>query len=376
MMIDERGMDKMKKIMLVFGTRPEAIKMCPLIHELESRKRFETVVCVTGQHREMLHQVLGAFHVKADYDLEIMQDSQTLFDLTRRILDSVKTVLEKEHPWIVLVHGDTSTAFVTALACFYMKIPVGHVEAGLRTYDIYSPFPEEFNRQAVGIISRYHFAPTDFAKRCLLKEGKKEETIYVTGNTVIDALKTTVQKDFTHPELEWAKAGRMVLLTAHRRENIGEPMENIFRAVCRVAEEYPDIRVVYPVHKNPSVRRIAERYFGQAERIHMMEPLDVMEFHNFLNHCYLILTDSGGIQEEASALGKPALVMRNTTERPEGLMAGTLKLAGTEEEEIYQNVKLLLENGDEYQKMCFAKNPYGNGDASQKIADILESAIK
>ncbi len=327
-------MHGMKKVMLVFGTRPEAIKMCPLVHELQSRKRFETITCVTGQHREMLYQVLDAFHVKADYDLEIMQESQTLFDITRRILDSVRTVLEKERPWMVLVHGDTSTAFVTALTCYYMQIPVGHVEAGLRTYDIYSPFPEEFNRQAVGIISKYHFA-----------------------------------------ELTWAKAGRMILLTAHRRENIGKPMENIFRAVCRIAEEYSDIRVIYPVHKNPSVRRIAGRYFGQAERIHIIEPLDVMEFHNFLSHCHLVLTDSGGIQEEASALGKPTLVMRNTTERPEGLMAGTLKLAGTEEEEIYQNVKLLLENGDEYQKMCLAQNPYGDGDASKRIADILESAI-
>ncbi|MCI8377479.1 MAG: UDP-N-acetylglucosamine 2-epimerase (non-hydrolyzing) [Lachnospiraceae bacterium] len=365
----------MKKVMLVFGTRPEAIKMCPLVQELQCGAEFEVVVCVTGQHREMLHQVLEAFHVKADYDLAVMQDSQTLFDITGEILGSIRMVLEKEQPWIVLVHGDTSTSFTAALACFYMKIPVGHVEAGLRTYDIYSPFPEEFNRQAVGLISRYHFAPTEFAKESLLREGKKRETIYVTGNTVIDALKTTVREDFTHPELEWAEAGKMVLLTAHRRENIGEPMENIFRAVYRAVQDYPDIRVIYPVHKNPSVRRIAEHYFGNVERVHMIEPLDVIEFHNFLSRCYLVLTDSGGIQEEASALGRPTLVMRDMTERPEGLAAGTLRLAGTGEEEIYQNIKYLLENKEEYQKMCYAKNPYGNGDASMKIKNILRSEI-
>lgn len=349
--------------------------MCPLVQELQCGAEFEVVVCVTGQHREMLHQVLEAFHVKADYDLAVMQDSQTLFDITGEILGSIRMVLEKEQPWIVLVHGDTSTSFTAALACFYMKIPVGHVEAGLRTYDIYSPFPEEFNRQAVGLISRYHFAPTEFAKESLLREGKKRETIYVTGNTVIDALKTTVREDFTHPELEWAEAGKMVLLTAHRRENIGEPMENIFRAVYRAVQDYPDIRVIYPVHKNPSVRRIAEHYFGNVERVHMIEPLDVIEFHNFLSRCYLVLTDSGGIQEEASALGRPTLVMRDMTERPEGLAAGTLRLAGTGEEEIYQNIKYLLENKEEYQKMCYAKNPYGNGDASMKIKNILRSEI-
>lgn len=358
--------------MLVFGTRPEAIKMCPLVNELKSRSQIETVVCVTGQHRQMLDQVLEAFSVVPDYDLSIMKDRQTLFDVTTNILNKIKEVLEKVHPDVVLVHGDTSTTFVTALACFYSQIPVGHVEAGLRTYNIYSPYPEEFNRQAVGIIAKYHFAPTELAKQHLLKEGKSPENIYITGNTAIDALKTTVKEDYTHPELEWAKDSRLILITAHRRENLGEPMKHMFRAIRRVCDEHPDIKAIYPIHMNPVVRELANEILGDDERIHIIEPLEVLDFHNFLSRSYLILTDSGGIQEEAPSLGKPVLVMRDTTERPEGIAAGTLKLVGTEEEVIYQNFKLLLENQEIYEQMSNASNPYGDGFASKRIADILE----
>ena len=361
----------MKKIMLVFGTRPEAIKMCPLVNELKSRKNIETIVCVTGQHRQMLDQVLEAFAVVPDYDLSIMKDKQTLFDITSNILNRIKEVLEKEKPDVVLVHGDTSTTFVTALACFYMQIPVGHVEAGLRTYNIFSPYPEEFNRQAVSIISQYNFTPTELSKNNLLKEGKKEETIYVTGNTAIDALKTTVRDDYTHPQLDWVGDSRLIMITAHRRENLGEPMKNMFRAIRRVMDEHPDVRAIYPIHMNPVVRETANEILGGEERIRIIEPLEVLDFHNFLNRSYMILTDSGGIQEEAPSLGKPVLVMRDTTERPEGIAAGTLKLVGTEEEVIYQNFKLLLENEDEYTKMSNASNPYGDGLASKRIADIL-----
>ena len=329
----------MKKVMLVFGTRPEAIKMCPLVNELKKRKKLETIVCVTGQHRQMLDQVLKVFNVVPDYDLSIMRDKQTLFDVTINILKNIKQVLEAVKPDIVLVHGDTSTTFVTALACFYLQIAVGHVEAGLRTYNIFSPYPEEFNRQAVSIISRYNFAPTELSKKNLLKEGKKEETIFVTGNTAIDALKTTVCDEYTHPELEWAKDSRLILITAHRRENLGEPMNDIL---------------------------------GDDERIHIIEPLDVLDFHNFQARSHLILTDSGGIQEEAPSLGKPVLVMRDTTERLEGIEAGTLKLVGTEEEVIYRNFKELLENRESYERMAHASNPYGDGKACQRIADILE----
>lgn len=363
----------MKKVMLVFGTRPEAIKMCPLVNELKSRKSIKTVVCVTGQHRQMLDQVLEAFLVEPDYDLSIMKDRQTLFDVTINILNGIKNILEKEKPDVVLVHGDTSTTFVTALACFYLQIPIGHVEAGLRTYNIYSPYPEEFNRQAVSIIAKYNFAPTELSKQNLLKEGKVKESIFVTGNTAIDALKTTVKDSYTHPELEWAKDSRLIMITAHRRENLGKPMEHMFQAIRRVCDEHPDVKAIYPIHMNPLVREMANDILGGDDRIHIIEPLDVLDFHNFLSRSYLILTDSGGIQEEAPSLGKPVLVMRDTTERPEGIKAGTLKLVGTEEENIYCNFKLLLENQEEYQKMSMASNPYGDGYASKRIADILEN---
>lgn len=362
----------MKKVMLVFGTRPEAIKMCPLVNELKKRKTIKTIVCVTGQHRQMLDQVLEAFDVVPDYDLSIMRTKQTLFDVTINILENIKQVLEEVSPDVVLVHGDTSTTFVTALACFYLQIPVGHVEAGLRTYNIYSPYPEEFNRQAVSIISQYNFAPTELSKENLLKEGKKAETIYVTGNTAIDALKTTVCDEYTHPELEWAKDSRLILITAHRRENLGEPMKNMFRAIRRVMDEHPDVKAIYPIHMNPVVRETANSILGGDDRIHIIEPLDVLDFHNFQARSHLILTDSGGIQEEAPSLGKPVLVMRDTTERPEGIVAGTLKLVGTEEENIYKNFKELLENKESYEKMAHASNPYGDGMACQRIADILE----
>ena len=361
----------MKKIMLVFGTRPEAIKMCPLVNELKKRQSIETIVCVTGQHRQMLDQVLEAFSVVPDYDLSIMKDKQTLFDVTVNILERIKTVLEEAKPDVVLVHGDTSTTFVTALACFYLQIPVGHVEAGLRTYNIYSPYPEEFNRQAVSIISQYNFAPTELSKQNLLKEGKDPKSIYVTGNTAIDALKTTVRADYTHPELEWADGSRLIMITAHRRENLGEPMRHMFKAIRRVMDEHPDVKAIYPIHMNPAVREIAQEYLGDDDRIHIIEPLDVLDFHNFLSRSYLILTDSGGIQEEAPSLGKPVLVMRDTTERPEGIAAGTLKLVGTEEETIYKEFSRLLSDKDEYEAMSKASNPYGDGHACERIADIL-----
>ncbi len=362
----------MKKVMLVFGTRPEAIKMCPLVNELKTRNNIQTIVCVTGQHRQMLDQVLEAFQVIPDYDLSIMKDKQTLFDITTNILNRIKSVLDEVKPDIVLVHGDTSTTFVTALACFYLQIPVGHVEAGLRTYNIYSPYPEEFNRQAVSIISQYNFTPTELSKQNLLREGKKSESIYVTGNTAIDALKTTVKKDYTHPELDWVGDSRLIMITAHRRENLGEPMRHMFRAIRRVMDEHPDVKAIYPIHMNPVVRETANEILGDDDRIHIIEPLEVLDFHNFLSRSYLILTDSGGIQEEAPSLGKPVLVMRDTTERPEGIKAGTLKLVGTEEEIIYQNFKLLLDNKAEYEKMSKASNPYGDGFACRRIADILE----
>lgn len=362
----------MKKVMLVFGTRPEAIKMCPLVNELKKREKIETIVCVTGQHRQMLDQVLQAFGVVPDYDLSIMKDKQTLFDVTINILERIKTVLEEVRPDVVLVHGDTSTTFVTALACFYMQIPVGHVEAGLRTYNIYSPYPEEFNRQAVSIISQYNFAPTELSKQNLLKEGKDQKNIYVTGNTAIDALKTTVRRDYTHPELDWANGSRLIMITAHRRENLGEPMRHMFKAIRRVMDEHPDVKAIYPIHMNPVVREIANEYLGDDDRIHIIEPLDVLDFHNFLSRSYLILTDSGGIQEEAPSLGKPVLVMRDTTERPEGIAAGTLKLVGTEEETIYREFSRLLSDADEYETMSKASNPYGDGHACERIADILE----
>ena len=362
----------MKKVMLVFGTRPEAIKMCPLVKELESRKNVETVVCVSGQHREMLDQVLDVFDVKPKHDLSIMKAGQTLFDITVSVLTEIKSVLETEEPDVVLVHGDTSTAFVTALACYYLQIPVGHVEAGLRTYNIFSPYPEEFNRQGISIISKYNFAPTEISKSNLVNEGKNPSSIFVTGNTAIDALKTTVREDYVHPELDWAAGSRLILITAHRRENLGEPMYNMFKAIKRIIDETPDVKAIYPIHKNPVVRKAANDVFGDDDRIHLIEPLDVFDFHNFMSRSHLILTDSGGIQEEAPSLGKPVLVMRDTTERPEGIKAGTLKLVGTNEETIYSEFKELLINENAYKQMSNASNPYGDGLASKRIADVLE----
>jgi UDP-N-acetylglucosamine 2-epimerase len=365
----------MKTVMLVFGTRPEAIKMCPLVNELKSRSNFNTVVCVTGQHRQMLDQVLTVFDVVPDYDLSIMKDKQTLFDITTNILNSIKEVLEKVKPDVVLVHGDTSTTFVTALACFYLQIPVGHVEAGLRTYNIYSPYPEEFNRQAVGIVSKYNFAPTELSQNNLIKEGKNPANIYVTGNTAIDALKTTVRNDYTHEQIEWVGDSRLIMITAHRRENLGEPMHNMFRAIRRIMDEYEDVKAIYPIHMNPTVRQIAQDELGDCDRVRIIEPLEVIDFHNFLANSYMILTDSGGIQEEAPSLGKPVLVMRDTTERPEGIAAGTLKLVGTDETVIYDNFKALLDNKEVYEKMSNASNPYGDGLACKRIADILTESL-
>lgn len=361
----------MKKVMLIFGTRPEAIKMCPLVNELKSRKELETIVCVTGQHRQMLDQVLQVFQVVPNYDLSIMKERQTLFDVTINILERIKNILEKERPDIVLVHGDTTTTFVSSLAAFYLQIPVGHVEAGLRTYNIYSPYPEEFNRQATGIISRFNFAPTELSKNNLLKEGKNPETIFVTGNTAIDALKTTVRDDYSHEQLEWVGDSRLIMLTAHRRENLGEPLYHMFRAIRRIVDEFEDIKVIYPIHMNPVVRQTAKEILGDDDRVRLIEPLEVIDFHNFLSRSYLILTDSGGIQEEAPSLGKPVLVMRDTTERPEGIAAGTLKLVGTNEETIYNEFKRLLTDRDEYEQMSRASNPYGDGFACKRIADVL-----
>lgn len=365
----------MKTVMLVFGTRPEAIKMCPLIKELKTRDNIKTIVCVTGQHKQMLEQVLNAFGVKPDYDLSIMKDSQTLFDVTTNILSYIKEVMDKTNPDVVLVHGDTSTTFATALACFYLQIPIGHVEAGLRTHNIYSPYPEEFNRQAVSLISKYNFVPTELSKKNLLKEGKSASTIYVTGNTAIDALRTTVQHNYVHPELEWASDSKLIMITAHRRENLGDPMHNMFRAIRRVLNEHLDVKAIYPIHMNPIVRQTADEELGDCDRIHIIEPLDVLDFHNFLSRSFMILTDSGGIQEEAPSLGKPVLVMRNTTERPEGIAAGTLKLVGTDEEVIFQNFKLLLKDKEIYNTMSKASNPYGDGFACKRIADVLTRMV-
>ncbi len=369
---------QLKKIMLIFGTRPEAIKMCPLVKELQTRQSLKTIVCVTGQHRSMLDQVLQAFDVIPDYDLDIMKERQDLFDITAAVLDKVKPVLKEVRPSLVLVHGDTSTAFAAALASFYLNIPVGHVEAGLRTYNIHSPYPEEFNREAVGAISSLHFAPTKPAAENLIREGKNPESVFVTGNTAIDALKVTVKKDYRHPELEWCNGSRMILITAHRRENLGAPMHHMFRAIRRVLEEHDDVKAVYPIHLNPLVRQAAEEVFGEGspggreKRMHLIEPLDVLDFHNFLARACLVLTDSGGIQEEAPSLGIPVLVMRDTTERPEGITAGTLKLAGTNEETIYSSFTELLDNQTVWERMAHASNPYGDGQASVRIADIIE----
>lgn len=361
-----------KCIMCVFGTRPEAIKICPLVLEMKKRPNIDVIVTVTAQHRQMLDQVLTTFGITPDYDLNIMKDRQTLFDITTGVLNGIKSVLEEAKPDIVLVHGDTSTTFVTALACFYLQIPVGHVEAGLRTYNIYSPYPEEFNRQAVGIVSQYNFAPTQLSAENLKSEGKKEETIYITGNTVIDAMQHTVREDYSHPELDWVGDNKLIFITAHRRENLGEPMHHMFRAIRRVLDEHPDCRAIYPIHMNPVVREAAEQELGDCDQIHIIEPIEVFDCHNFEARSYLCLTDSGGIQEECPSYGVPVLVMRDTTERPEGVDAGTLKLVGTDEEVIYNAFKNLLENEDEYKKMSQACNPYGDGHACERIADILE----
>lgn len=361
----------MKNIMLVFGTRPEAIKMCPLVIELRGRKEARVCVCVSGQHKSMLKQVLDAFSINPDYDLSIMKEKQTLFEITVNILNNIREVLEKEKPDVVLVHGDTSTAFACALACFYLQIPVGHVEAGLRTYDIYSPYPEEFNRQAIGILANYHFAPTEKARENLISEGKNPSDIFVTGNTGIDALKTTVRADYSNELLTWSLGSRLILLTVHRRENLGEPMKQIFRAVKRITNEHPEVKVIYPIHLNPRVREIAGSVLTGEERIRLIEPLDVIDFHNFMARADLILTDSGGIQEEAPSLGKPVLVLRKSTERPEGVDSGALLLVGIEEEPIYEAVTRLLNDNVLYDRMCSADNPYGDGEASRRIADIL-----
>ena len=362
------------KVLLVFGTRPEAIKMCPLVNELKRRpEQFGTVVCVTGQHREMLDQVLRVFDVKPDYDLAIMKPGQTLFDVTSDVLLKIRGVIECEEPDLVLVHGDTTTSFAAALAAFYLQVPVGHVEAGLRTNNLYSPWPEEFNRQAVDVISRWYFAPTDAAKENLLSEGKDAARIFVTGNTGIDALRTTVDEDYRNPELDWAGDSRLILITAHRRENLGEPMHRMFRAIRRVMEEHPDTKAIYPIHMNPTVRKAAHAELDGFDRLHIIDPLEVLDFHNFMARSYLILTDSGGIQEEAPSLGKPVLVMRDTTERPEGVAAGTLKLVGTDEDVIYREFSRLLSDEAEYEAMSHASNPYGDGHASERIADILSN---
>lgn len=367
---------KLKKVLSVFGTRPEAIKMCPLVKELESRKEIESIVCVTGQHREMLDSVLGVFGVVPDFDLEIMKSGQTLFDVTTEIMLRIKPVLEEVKPDIVLVHGDTSTTFASALACFYLGIPVGHVEAGLRTFNMQSPFPEEFNRQAVGLFSSLNFSPTEMAKSNLLNEGKNPETIFVTGNTAIDALKSTIVEDYSHEYLDWAKDSKLIMITAHRRENLGEPMKNMFKAINRIINEHPEVKAIYPIHMNPIVRKVADEVLGSNDRIRIVEPLEVVDFHNFLNASHMIVTDSGGIQEEAPSLGKPVLVMRDTTERPEGVEAGTLKLVGTEEEVIYKAFKDLLVNQESYDSMSKATNPYGDGFASKYIVDIILDQLK
>ena len=363
----------MKKILLVFGTRPEAIKMCPLVNELKKHPEFEVKVCVTGQHREMLEQVLHVFDVVPDYDMSIMKSGQTLFDITSLVLLGMKGIIEECKPDVVLVHGDTTTSFAAALACFYLQVPIGHVEAGLRTNNMASPFPEEFNRQAVDLVTPYYVAPTETARRNLLEEGKPDSQIYVTGNTGIDALATTISEDYRNSHLDWADDSRLILITAHRRENLGEPMHQMFRAIRRLIEEHPDLKAIYPIHMNPLVRDAAHAELDGCERIRLIEPLEVVDFHNFLDASYLVLTDSGGIQEEAPSLGKPVLVMRDTTERPQGVAAGTLRLVGTSEEEIYSQASRLLKDESAYEEMSRASNPYGDGTASKKIASILAS---
>lgn len=361
----------MKKIMVVFGTRPEAIKMCPLVIELKKQNSIKTIVTVSGQHKEMLNQVLNTFKIVPDYDLNIMKNKQTLFDITSNILSELQNVLLKEKPDLILVHGDTSTTFVTSLAAYYLQIPVGHVEAGLRTNNIYSPFPEEFNRQAVSLIAKYHFSPTELAKSNLIREGKNPTSIFITGNTVIDALRYTVKQNYRHELLEWASDSKLILITAHRRENLGTPMRNMFIAIKKIIDDNEDVKAIYPIHLNPVIRELAEEIFADNNRVKIIDPLDVIDFHNFMAKSFIIITDSGGIQEEAPSLGKPVLVMRETTERPEGLSAGTLRLVGTSTERIYSELSLLLNSEFEYEKMSKSINPYGDGYASQKIVDII-----
>lgn len=363
---------KKTKVLAVFGTRPEAIKMCPLVKELQSRPdEFETVVCVTGQHREMLAQVLEAFDVTPDFDLEIMKDGQTLGDITSQVLRKMPAIFAEATPNVVLVHGDTTTAFAAGLAAFYQQIPVGHVEAGLRTWNMASPFPEEFNRQALDLFSDFYFAPTETTRKYLLDEGKPKDKIFVTGNTAIDALHTTVRKDFEHPWLQWSEGSKLILVTAHRRENLGQPMRNIFRALRRIIDENPEVKALYPIHMNPKVRQIAAEELAGTDRIRLVEPLDVLSFHNIMDRSHIILTDSGGIQEEAPSLGKPVIVARDTTERPEGVEAGTLRLVGPDEDALHDSLLTLLTDPAEYEKMAHAANPYGDGQASRRIADIL-----
>ncbi|MDO5018772.1 MAG: UDP-N-acetylglucosamine 2-epimerase (non-hydrolyzing) [Lagierella massiliensis] len=363
----------MKKIMVVFGTRPEAIKMCPLVLELKKRKNFEVVMALTGQHNEMLKQVMNVFGLKEDYNLKIMKKNQSLTDITVNIMKGIEPILAVEKPDIILVHGDTSTSFVVALTAFYNHIPIGHVEAGLRTYNKLSPYPEEFNRQAISSLADLHFAPTEKAKENLLTEGIEESRVFITGNTVIDALKTTITKDYHNQLLDFAKDRKLILLTMHRRENLGDKMRSSFNAIKRIVDEYKDLAVIYPIHLNPKVREVAKEVFGKNKYIKLIEPVDVFDFHNIMKKSYLILTDSGGIQEEAPALGKPVLVLRDTTERPEGIEAGTLKLIGTEEQRVYEEIKKILDNEEEYKKMSNAVNPYGDGKSSIYIADIIQS---
>lgn len=365
----------MKKVMVVFGTRPEAIKMCPVVMELKKSKTLKTVVCVSGQHKEMLQQVMDIFQVEADYDLKIMKQGQDLFDITGAVLKGMRELMKKERPDVVLVHGDTTTAFATALSAFYLNIPVGHVEAGLRTFNIHSPYPEEFNRQGIGLTAQYHFAPTKTAQRNLLQEGKREEDIVVTGNTGIDALFTTVSGNYQSDVTDWAAGSRLIVITAHRRENLGAPMRAMFRAIRGILDEFDDIKAVYPIHLNPLVREAAKEELEGCGNLRIIDPLPVDQFHNLLNAAYLVLTDSGGIQEEAPSLGKPVLVMRDTTERPEGVEAGTLFLTGTDEERIYHAFYELLTDKKRYETMSHAKNPYGDGKASRRIRKFLEENL-
>ena len=361
----------MIKVMSVFGTRPEAIKMAPLVKELEKRDEIGSIVCVTAQHREMLDQVLETFEIVPDYDLNIMKQGQTLTDVTTRAIQGLEGVIKEVNPDIILVHGDTTTTFAGALAAFYNQVAIGHVEAGLRTYNKYSPYPEEMNRQMVGCMADLHFSPTELSASNLIKEGKNKDNIFITGNTAIDAMSTTVDEDYKHDVLDWVGSDRMILLTAHRRENLGDPMRHIFKAIKRIVDEFEDVKVVYPIHKNPKVREVANEIFGDNDKVKLIEPLEVFDFHNFQNKSFIILTDSGGIQEEAPSLGKPVLVLRDTTERPEGIGAGTLKLVGTDEEVIYEETKKLLTDKAEYEKMSKASNPYGDGHASERIADAI-----